>query len=196
MINLLVSPLLILIITANICLGGNDRVPIAYPPDLIQLHQNVWTDILSGNIEKNNVQKTSAQLTDQGIWPDIDYSSKQRGDWPPVSHLNRLLTLSMAYQKQDSPFYHDPAMLSKIHLALNYWLTNDLQCPNWWYPEIGVPMSLVPSMILMENEMTREQMEQGIRILDRAKLRLTGQNKVWLAGNVLLKSLLLRDTET
>jgi chondroitin AC lyase len=81
-------------------------------------------------------------------------------------------------------------------MALNYWLDNDFQCPNWWYPEIGVPMALAPTLILMEGELSKEQLDRGIKILDRAKIGMTGQNKVWLSGNVLLKSLLLRDEAT
>jgi chondroitin AC lyase len=78
---------------------------------------------------------------------------------------------------------------------MNYWLENDFQCPNWWYPEIGVPLALAPTLILMEDELSKEQMAKGIKILDRAKIGMTGQNKVWLSGNVLLKALLLRDVD-
>lgn len=167
-----------------------------YPADLMQLHTNVWSDILKNAPEEDNVKKITEKLSDQGAWPDVDYASKQRGDWHPATHLSRLQSLAKAWQKEGSSYYHDPALLQKIHSALNYWLNNDFQCPNWWYPEIGVPMSLGPTLILMEKELSKEQMALGIKILDRAKIRMTGQNKVWLSGNVLLKSMLLRDTET
>jgi chondroitin AC lyase len=180
----------------TILLTGKSQEKSAYPEALIQLHQNIWNDILSGTTDKENVDKICGRLTAKGEWPDIDYSSKQRGDWPPSSHLGRLQTMAKAYQKQGSACYHDPALLAKIDLALNYWLTNDFQCPNWWYPEIGVPMSLAPTLLLLETELSKDEMASGIKILDRAKIRMTGQNKVWLSGNVLLKSLLLRDTAT
>jgi len=191
-----IRPLLVLLFTSSVIMGGKARLLTVYPADLNQLHQNVRAEILKQKSESDNIQKIADNLNKDGAWPDIDYTSKQRGDWPPATHLSRLQSMAKAYQREDSPLFHHPAILEKINSALNYWLKNDFQCPNWWYPEIGVPMSLAPSLILMEKELTREQMEQGINILDRAKLRLTGQNKVWLAGNVLLKSLLLRDTET
>jgi len=187
--------LIIFLIAANALLGKAQQ-SANYPSELKQLHENIWTDILKGSSDNDNIKKISEQLNDQGAWPDIDYASKQRGNWHPAGHLSKLQTLAKAWQRPGSLYYHDIALLAKIHLALNYWLKNDFQCPNWWYPQIGVPMSLAPTMILLENELSKEQMELGIKILDRAKIGMTGQNKVWLSGNVILKSLLLRDIET
>jgi chondroitin AC lyase len=167
-----------------------------YPSDLDQLHQNVRKEILEGSVDPDRVQQLCYQLNTKGEWPGIDYASKQRGDWPTAGHLGLLQTLAKAYQKPGTKFYHDQNLLVKIHLALNYWLNNDFENPNWWYPQIGVPMSLAPTLVIMEAELSPEQMAQGIKILDRAKIGMTGQNKVWLSGNVLIKSLLLRDAQT
>jgi hypothetical protein len=81
-------------------------------------------------------------------------------------------------------------------LGLNYWLDNDFQCPNWWYPEIGVPQVLAPVMILIEVELAPDQFEKGIKILNRSAIGMTGQNKVWQSGNVLLRNLLLKNEDT
>jgi chondroitin AC lyase len=175
---------------------GKAQKSANYPTDLMQLHANVWSDILKSAPDDDNVKKIAENLDAQGAWQDVDYASKQRGDWHPATHLSRLQSMAKAWQKEGSTYYRDPELLKKINSALNYWLNNDFQCPNWWYPEIGVPMSLAPMLILMEQELSKEQMSLGIKILDRSKIRMTGQNKVWLSGNVLLKSMLLRDTET
>lgn len=175
---------------------GYSQTKSIYPDQLVQLHQNVINDILGDFSIENNVEKISKELNDKGFWPDINYLSKQRGAWQPVDHLNNLLQMARAFQSKNSKYFHDPKLSAKIRLALDYWFQNDFQCPNWWYPQIGVPMTLAPIMILMEDELSAEQKEKGIKILDRAKIGMTGQNKVWLSGNVLLKSLLLRDVET
>lgn len=185
--------LLIFISSAQFGYSGQK---VEYPADLKQLHKNVLAEILSGNIDEARVQKLSNNLSETGQWPDVDYTSQQRGDWPTAAHLSYLQVLTKAYQKPGSAFYQDSKLQSKIHLALNYWLDTDLQNPNWWYPQIGVPMSLAPSLLLMEEELTADQKAKGIKILDRAKIGMTGQNKVWQSANVLLKSLLLRDVET
>jgi chondroitin AC lyase len=167
-----------------------------YPADLEQLHKNVRDEFLRGSIGGDTLKALISRMNEQGAWPNIDYASKQRGSWQPAQHLSNLQTMAKAYQKPDTEFYHNPELLKKINLALNYWLDNDFQCPNWWYPQIGVPMALAPTLILMEDNLSKEQLDKGIKILDRAKIGMTGQNKVWLSGNVLLKSLLLRDDAT
>ncbi len=175
--------------------GAYAKTDHGYPADLEQLHQNVWNDILSGPLGTDTLQALCDRLNEQGAWPHIDYASKQRGSWEPALHLSYVQSMAKAWQKPGSPFYHDSKLLKTIHKALNYWLDNDFQCPNWWYPEIGVPMQLAPILILMENELSPEQMAKGIKVLDRSKIGMTGQNKVWQSGNVLLKSLLQRNSE-
>ncbi|MCL4481219.1 MAG: polysaccharide lyase 8 family protein [Bacteroidetes bacterium] len=167
-----------------------------YPAELQQLHKNVWTEILGETGNAGAAQSLCDRMNEQGAWTNIDYTSKQRGSWQPAEHLSNLLVMARAYQQPGSALFHDPKLLAKFHLALNYWLANDFQCPNWWYPQIGVPMSFAPTLILMEEELSAEQRTKGIQILDRAKIGMTGQNKVWLSGNVILKSLLTRDVAT
>lgn len=176
--------------------SGFTQTKTDYPADLKQLRQNILNELLDGPLGTDTLQELVNRLNEQGAWPHINYQSKQRGSWEPAAHLSYVQTMAKAWQKPGSAFYHAPQLLTKIQLALNYWLENDFQCPNWWYPEIGVPMQLAPTLILMESELTAEQMAKGIKILDRSKIGMTGQNKVWQSGNVLLKALLLRDHET
>jgi chondroitin AC lyase len=166
-----------------------------YPADLVQLHENVLTELLAGNPVSDTLQALVDRMDGRGAWANIPYQSKQRGSWEPALHLSYVQTMAKAWRKPGSDFYNNPKLLAKIHLALNYWLDNDFQCPNWWYPEIGVPMQLAPILILMEEKLSPEQLAKGIKILDRSKIGMTGQNKVWQSGNVLMKSLLQRNAE-
>ncbi len=74
-------------------------------------------------------------------------------------------------------------------------MQNDFICPNWWYPQIGVPKVLAPIMLLIEDKLTTAQMAAGVKILERAKIGMTGQNKVWLSGNVIYRGLLTNDVQ-
>ena len=169
---------------------------VIYPENLVQLHKNVVADILSVPAELDSVVKYLAEMNGDGSWPEIDYTSKERGGWTPRNHISKLLVIAKSYQTKGTQFYHKNAVSEKIHLSLNYWLDNDFQCPNWWYPEIGVPQVLAPVLILMEAELTPEQKESGIKILNRSRIGMTGQNKVWQSGNVLLRNLLLKNEDT
>jgi len=169
---------------------------VIYSDQLKQLHTNVMSYISEDQPDPQRVKELLKGMQSDGSWKNIDYTSKERGGWPTAGHLSNLLSMAKSYQTKGSPYYHKKAVSEKIHRGLNFWLTNDFQCPNWWYPEIGVPMTLAPLMLLMEPELSPEQFQKGIKILDRSKIGMTGQNKVWQSGNVLLKALLLKDAET
>lgn len=186
----------IILMIAGIAQKGLSQNKVSYPVELQQLHKNVWENIMSNRADFVRVANVLASLSENGSWPDIDYTSKERGSWEPRIHNSRLLQIAKAYQTKGSKYYHQKEVSNKIHSILNFWLENDFICPNWWYPEIGVPKLFGPIMILMEDELSPEQMQKGIQILNRSKIGMTGQNKVWLSGNVLLRSLLLKDKET
>jgi chondroitin AC lyase len=167
----------------------------AYPEDLEQLHQNAISYFLDEDIKIEEVQRLLDDMQTDGSWNGIDYASQERGAWEPRQHLTNLLNIALAYHARNTPFYEQKNVSEKIHLSLNYWLSNDFICPNWWYPVIGVPMVLNPIMLLMEDELSKEQMELALAILGRCEIGKTGQNKVWQSGNVLLTSLLTKDAE-
>ena len=167
-----------------------------YPEALQQLHQNVWDNILDEDLDEEHVDLLLETMTDDGQWPDIDYSSQTRGAWSPRTHLSNQLAIARAYQTKGSKYYQKDKVSEKVHLAFNHWIRHDFRSPNWWHPDIGTPKLIAPVMVLMEAELTDEQMALGYRIMERSKMGKTGQNKVWLAGNVLLTSLLKRDVDT
>ena len=166
-----------------------------YPEQLQQLHQNVLINIFNAPVDFEEVRQLLNDMQEDGTWTNIDYTSNERGGWPQRGHLTNLLEIVKAYQTAGTDFYQKENVSEKIHLSLNFWIENDLICPNWWYPVIGVPMILNPIMILMEEETTVEQLEKALVILNRCEIGRTGQNKVWQSGNVLLTSLLIKDAE-
>jgi chondroitin AC lyase len=166
-----------------------------YPEELQQLHKNVVTNLLGDEIDVEEINQIYANLNENGTWSDVDYPSITRGYWSPRHHLSRLLEIAKAYQMPGNEFYQNKEVSTKIHAALNHWLNNDFQSPNWWHPVIGTPILLNPILILMEPELSKEQLEKAMPILNRCEIGRTGQNKVWQSGNVLFTSLLVRDIE-
>jgi len=165
-----------------------------YPENLKQLHHNVLVNILEGPANLEEVEQLLNTMQRNGSWTNIDYTSQERGAWGPRKHLSNLLEIAKTYQTIGTGYYQKKEVSAKIHRGLNFWLDNDFICPNWWYPVIGVPKVLNPILILMKEELSPEQLEKGLVILNRCKIGGTGQNKVWKSGNVLLTSLLIKDS--
>lgn len=131
--------------------------------------------------------------TAQGAWSDIDYTDNRRSGWMPKKHIDKILLLTKLYRTVGSPYMNSPELATAIHRALGFWFEQKLVCPNWWYNQIGIPLTLGPALILFESELTDTERSEAIRVMSQARFGMTGQNKVWLAGNVLIRALLQND---
>ncbi|MCD8313235.1 MAG: sugar lyase, partial [Bacteroidales bacterium] len=130
---------------------------------------------------------------ESGSWKDIDYASQDRGKWQSTLHMTRLYALTKLYAAEDSPWKGSERLGAVIHAGLGFWFRTDPVSLNWWHNEIGVPRKLGTIMLMIRDELTDGEMESGLRILERAKFGMTGQNRTWLAGNNLLRGLLIDD---
>lgn len=168
---------------------------VTYPENLKAFHENVLNYHLEPSLDLLEVEELLNEMQADGSWKSIDYTDKIRGGWPVKNHLDHVQTLAIAYRKKGSIYQGDRDLAQKIHLSLNYWLTNDFLSTNWHDQHIGVPERLLPTLFLMESELSKKQMDQAMELLYRAKIKMTGQNKVWLSTNVMLRSLLLRKAD-
>ncbi|SFD27856.1 polysaccharide lyase 8 family protein [Algibacter pectinivorans] len=169
---------------------------VKYPVVLAKFHENVINYYLNSEIDDRATNILIENLQEDGSWSTIDYSNKVRGGWPVKNHLLHVQNLAIHYKNKTSRFYKDKDVLHKIHRALNYWLNNDFLSTNWHDQHIGVPELLLPTLFLMENELSKQQLDKAIVLLNRAKIKMSGQNKVWLSTNVMLRSLLLRKQDS
>jgi len=133
-------------------------------------------------------------LRADGSWADVDYQDKTRGGWRAYSHLSRVLAMVKAFKNPQATPQLKAGLKPAIHRALDYWLQHDFQNPNWWYNVIGVPQAIGDIAILMQGELDPQELEiMAYRILPRAKIGMTGENRVWVAGITLVRGLVLRD---
>ena len=130
---------------------------------------------------------------DSGAWNDIDYTTKDRGSWHSTLHVTRMLALTKLYCHQSSQWYRNERLKDLIHKSISYWGKLMPKCPNWWHNDIGVPKKMIAAMLCIREELTPEEVAVGLKVLERSAFGKTGQNKVWLAGNQLMKGLLIDD---
>lgn len=138
--------------------------------------------------------RTLGQQRPDGSWPDIDYTDGNRSGWPAAQHAGRLLSLAQAWRLMETGSPQRARCLAGAQRAFAYWRTNDFQCPNWWYNQIGVPRLLAPAALLLADALPdadRAYMTKVVR--PRCRTAMTGQNRVWLAGNTLMIALLASD---
>jgi chondroitin AC lyase len=138
----------------------------------------------------NKIEKYLQAMDTNGSWKDINYKDKKRSGWEPKVHAERVLELSKLYSSKTTPYYHSEKIASAIHLALHYWFTAKPVCLNWWYNQIGIPKTLGDAFILFEDQLTAEEKAEAIQVMGNSRFGMTGQNKVWLAGNVLVRGML------
>lgn len=155
---------------------------------VVELHQRYPL-----NTEKMAFYLSS--LSDEGAWPDINYEDKKRSGWEPKMHTERILELVKLYYSKQTPYYQSEKVEAAIHKALDYWFTSGLVCLNWWYNQIGIPKTLGTAFVLFEQKLTPKEKKAAISVMENAKFGMTGQNKVWLAGNVMMRALLQNDAE-
>lgn len=134
-----------------------------------------------------------ATFSADSTWHDIDYQSQQRGAWPPAFHVQRISQIARSYKTSSSPYFNSDEVRQTLHAALNKWFDMGLWCPNWWYNEIGGPRLLSPALLLLDGELTAEERTKAVKYMKQAKIGMTGQNRTWLAGNVLVRGLLERN---
>ena len=130
-----------------------------------------------------------------GSWTDINYADTKHSGWEPKLHAERILELSKLYYSKTTTYYHSEKIKKAIHLALKYWFDAKPRCLNWWYNQIGIPKTLGAAFILLEEQLTEQELRAAIEVMEHAKFGRTGQNKVWLAGNILIRALLQNDAD-
>lgn len=142
------------------------------------------------------IRDSLAALNSEGAWPDVVYNCTQRGGWRTTLHLTKLNELARAWATPGCPLEGDEALLKGIQKALGYWLKNDFKSPNWWYNEIWTPREIGRLYVVLGPALTQQEFEQGTGvIMMRSGIRMTGQNKIWLAANTFVRGVLTGDEQ-
>ncbi|MFT4224526.1 polysaccharide lyase 8 family protein [Dysgonomonas sp.] len=167
----------------------------SYPQETFFSDQMVVELMERYPISKTRVTELLSKIQTDGSWSDIDYANQNRSGWRSKIHVERILELTRVYTKSDSEFYNSKEVADAIHLTLKYWFGKKPVSLNWWHNQIGVPKILGAVFILFEDQLSSTEKENAIELMKNAKFGMTGQNKVWLAGNVLVRGLLQNDID-
>ena len=106
--------------------------------------------IRDGVAENPNIDKALELYDDvQGCFIDIDYVRRDRTNWMPLIHVDRLYDFVFAYTIQSNFYYQNEDLYHKIVKGLEYWHHRNPHCNNWWYNQIAEPQKLGILLIQM-----------------------------------------------
>lgn len=148
-------------------------------------------------ISSQEIKYLTNTLCADGSWKDINYKDTKYSGWEPKTHAERILKLTKYHyqNKQKLQSSEISQLTNTIHQVMNFWFSQELVCKNWWYNQIGIPRTLGPAFLLFEDEMSEQEKQNAIKVMNKSVFGMTGQNKVWLAGNVLIRALLENNWE-
>jgi Polysaccharide lyase family 8, super-sandwich domain/Polysaccharide lyase family 8, N terminal alpha-helical domain/Polysaccharide lyase family 8, C-terminal beta-sandwich domain len=149
----------------------------------------------------NSASSSLVKLGSNGKFSDLSYTDQPAAGWSVSTHFSRVLTLAQAYSFPSGALYHDVALKQSIESALGYgsqYYCGDSSCVvgNWWFWEIGVPLALGPTLILMQNDLDATLFQTLVAALtyqvgDVPHMnKFTGENLLWCAMNHLRIGLL------
>ena len=136
----------------------------------------------------------SVTLNSSCYWPDINYTDQSPELWSTVIHIYRITTMLQALTVNGSTIKNDPKISAQVHCALNVWLTNDWQNPNWYANQIRVPLQTTSQLLMLGENATEFEIEKIEEMSFRAAWWLhratdVGANLLWMIQIEIYRSL-------
>ena len=118
---------------------------------------------------------------------DIDYANEARAAWPAEKHLNRTERLAIIYRLERDAAKKEEYKTLVLKL-LDHWIKQDYQNSNWWYNKLSNPNILGEIGILMQPDLSPDQLKKlsvlvgrGCFLVDPVLRVYTGANAVDLS---------------
>ena len=168
--------------------------------DLETLRERVITELREPDIDETHIKTLIHTIREDGSWPGINYEDTSRTAFEHSRHLANMVNLSRAYKKTGTQYYKNPEVKEAVYAALDFWLTHDFICENWWWNQIGTPDRMVSVLLIMDEDLTEEQKAKAAPIAGRAHLGAWGArpggDRIKIAGILGNYALFTRDGGT
>lgn len=175
------------------------RIESQHDDDLAIVRENVrrillWPqpDQLPSVLAQAMANLTALNLT-TCQWADLNYTTRGPENWDPVLHMFRIATMTAAFTVPGG-LANDTNLSLAIHCALDVWIKQDWQNPNWWWNYIQDPLIATGIMLMLGVErMTQYEIEALVNMSYRANWWIKdwegGANLVWELQVQLYRSL-------
>jgi chondroitin AC lyase len=167
--------------------------------DIDTIRNRLLRDILAQDVRPSSVHVLLGDQRPDGSWPGIDYVDTSRTGFQHRIHLERILSLSIAYRKPGSAFAGNEKVREAAVRAIGHWVGKDYICQNWWWNEIGTPDLMIRSLLALDDAIDPTLGHAAFRIARRASLdsgfgARPGGDLIKIAGLLGAQGLYRRDT--
>ncbi len=125
------------------------------------------------------------------------------GERATQTFYEKVYALAKGYGMIGSDFYHSEEVLDAIIYCLEYGykfyygpsLIEYGAYGNWWQWQIGIPMNMIPALVIIEDKLTAEQIEKYLMVFDHyvPYPSAKGGNKIWLSRLSILSAALRKN---
>ncbi|NLD87418.1 MAG: hypothetical protein GX633_04085, partial [Clostridiales bacterium] len=120
-----------------------------------------------------------------GYFKDLDYYDQTVGGWSASFHLSRLYEIYLSRYSESQDVFEDKSFLDDYISALDFWLDNDFQNPNWWRMEIGIPGQLAKLCLLLGDRLSPDRRQKACEIVSRSSVSHNSRALKWTGANLL-----------
>ncbi|MFC3560348.1 polysaccharide lyase family 8 super-sandwich domain-containing protein [Pedobacter jamesrossensis] len=172
----------------------------SYSQDEFALIESRINDYLKAEVEpeklNQDVKKYISDITGEGYWPAINYSSVAETSWEPLLHLKRVKQFSLTLALKGQGIEKNSKLESLTVKALRYWLAKNPKSNNWFQNDIASPTTIGEILLLLKNtrilptslqDSLLKSMEQGNVV------KAIGANKLDIATHIIYRASLTKD---
>lgn len=148
----------------------------------------------------NSLHKPEAAVKREYLWDDLQGG---QGSHLITIAYNRIRCMALAYAIKDSPLAGNAQLKADIISALDWMYENRYRdgletYSNWWHWQIGAPLALNDTVILMDEDLSQEQIAKYMRAVDHFAPDLfsskhTAANRIWICLVMAGRSVILQD---
>ncbi len=199
-------------------------VPASIPDSEYETLKQNWRNLLVGSentdlsneaVQKkiSNIDKVSVNFRDtmnrtdpsKPLWGEAMLTS---GDL--TTQYTSINSIALGYATPGTSIYKDPKTLEALIYALDWGYNNiygkaeiankgwrDTSLHNWWDWQIGTPIQLVDTLILLEDELGEERIKNYVEVLQHfvPNVKDYGSNRLHFAKEIIGYSALINDGE-
>lgn len=149
---------------------------------------------LLNTIDVSKAGTYSTNLNKENRWDDITYVNIGFGVLGAREHLLRVRVLAAAWANSKSKYFHQKNVWDAFNAGLNDWLQHKYHSSNWWHNEIGTPQVMRDIVVLIRENLTKEEYQEAINVISQYRVNGTGANLIWSADIALSYAALHNNT--